>query len=82
MLVGDERLLLIGWSATALAIFLPNVPQVFRYREYRRKPEELSSICWRPNLVWALLSALAFVVSLFACGSASDFFISNPERSE
>jgi alginate O-acetyltransferase complex protein AlgI len=77
LLVGDERLLLIGWSATALALmialFLPNVPQVFRYREYRRKPEEPSFICWRPNLVWALLSALAFVVSLFGMWQRIEF---------
>ena len=43
ILVGEARLLLIGGGAVALALaialVLPNVPQLFGYREYRRAPE-------------------------------------------
>src|ERR1700737_2018326 len=41
LLVGEQSLLLFGAGAVALslafALFLPNVPQLFGYREYRRK---------------------------------------------
>src|SRR6202047_4386760 len=51
MLVGEERLLLIGGGAVALALAialcLPNVPQLFRYREYRRAPGEGGPLGWR-----------------------------------
>ncbi len=77
LLVGEERLLLIGWSAVALglaiALALPNVPQLFRYREYRRKPEAAAFLTWRPNFVWALLTALALVVSLFGMWQRVEF---------
>src|SRR5207244_6428391 len=50
LLVGEQNLLLIGGSAVALALafalFLPNVPQLFRYREYRRKPEPATLLNW------------------------------------
>ncbi len=77
LLVGEQRLLLIGWSATALALaialFLPNVPQVFRYREYRHNPEPAAFIRWRPSLGWAWLIALTFVVSLFGMWQRVEF---------
>src|ERR1700681_2453111 len=69
MLVGEAQLLLIGGGAVALALVmalcLPNVPQLFRYREYRRAPERAAWVRWRPNAAWALLSALALAISLF-----------------
>src|SRR5947208_4719611 len=44
ILVGEQRLLLIGGGAVALALAialcLPNVPQLFGYREYRRASEK------------------------------------------
>jgi hypothetical protein len=77
LLVGEGQLLLIGWSAVALglavALFLPNVPQVFRYREYRRKPEIGAFPGWRPNFIWASLTALALVVSLFGMWQRVEF---------
>jgi alginate O-acetyltransferase complex protein AlgI len=77
LLVGEGPLLLIGWSAVALALaavlFLPNVQQLYRYREYRRRPEPAVLASWRPNLVWALLTALALVVSLFGMWQRVEF---------
>src|SRR3954449_4252840 len=44
ILVGEGSLLLIGACIVALALVIalgpPNVPQLFRYREYRRAPEQ------------------------------------------
>jgi len=77
MLVGEERLLLIGGGAVALALAmalcLPNVPQLFRYREYRRAPERAAWVQWRPNAAWALLSALALAISLFGMWQRLEF---------
>jgi alginate O-acetyltransferase complex protein AlgI len=77
MLVGEERLLLIGGGAVALALAmalcLPNVPQLFRYREYRRAPERAAWLRWRPNAAWALLSALALAISLFGMWQRLEF---------
>ena len=77
MLVGEQRLLLIGGVAVALALLialmLPNVPQLFRYREYRRAPERAAIVRWRPNGVWALVTALAFAVSLFGMWQRLEF---------
>jgi alginate O-acetyltransferase complex protein AlgI len=77
MLVGEERLLLIGGGAVALALAialcLPNVPQLFRYREYRRAPERAARVQWRPNAAWALLSALALAISLFGIWQRLEF---------
>src|SRR3984957_10261814 len=53
LLVGEPLLLLIGGGAVvlalAIALGLPNVPQLFGYREYRRAPEPASLLRWRPN---------------------------------
>src|SRR6201988_5278831 len=53
LLVGEPLLLLIGGGAVALALAialgLPNVPQLFGYREYRRAPERTNWLRWRPN---------------------------------
>jgi D-alanyl-lipoteichoic acid acyltransferase DltB (MBOAT superfamily) len=77
MLVGEPRLLLIGGGAVALALAmalcLPNVPQLFRYREYRRAPERAAWVRWRPNAAWALLSALALAISLFGMWQRLEF---------
>jgi alginate O-acetyltransferase complex protein AlgI len=77
VLVGEERLLLIGGSAVALALLialcLPNVPQLFGYREYRRAPERAGWLRWRPNGAWALVSALALAISLFGMWQRLEF---------
>jgi alginate O-acetyltransferase complex protein AlgI len=77
MLVGEARLLLIGAGAVALALaialWLPNVPQLFAYREYRRAVEPSTWPRWRPNLPWALLSAAALAISLFGMWQRLEF---------
>jgi alginate O-acetyltransferase complex protein AlgI len=77
VLVGEERLLLIGGGVVALALAaalcLPNVPQLFGYREYRRAPEQASFTRWRPNGAWALLTALALAISLFGMWQRLEF---------
>ncbi|MGC1664951.1 MAG: MBOAT family protein [Bradyrhizobium sp.] len=77
VLVGEQCLLLIGSGAVlltlAIALWLPNVPQLFGYREYRRVPEPSAWLRWRPNLAWALLSALAFATSLFGMWQHLEF---------
>ncbi|MGA2055432.1 MAG: MBOAT family protein [Bradyrhizobium sp.] len=77
VLVGEERLLMIGSVAVvatlAIALWLPNVPQIFGYREYRRVAELSAWPRWRPNLAWALLSALAFAISLFGMWQHLEF---------
>ena len=77
VLVGEQHLLLIGSGvvvlALAIALCLPNVPQIFRYREYLRPPESSPWPQWRPGLAWALLSALAFAISLFGMWQRLEF---------
>ena len=77
VLVGEERLLLIGGGAVALglaiALALPNVPQLFGYREYRHAPEKAGLLRWRPNGVWALVTALALAISLFGMWQRLEF---------
>jgi hypothetical protein len=77
ILVGEERLLLIGGGAVALALGialgLPNVPQLFGYREYRRAAGRPAWLRWRPNAAWALLSALALAISLFGMWQRLEF---------
>ena len=77
LLVGEPLLLTIGGGAVALALAialgLPNVPQLFGYREYRRAPEPMSFLRWRPNAAWALLSALALAISLFGMWQRLEF---------
>jgi hypothetical protein len=77
VLVGEERLLLVGGATVALALvialFLPNVPQIFGYREYRRSPERGSFVRWRPNTAWALFTALALSSSLFGMWQRLEF---------
>ena len=59
ILVGEEFLLLIGSGAVvlalAIAVFLPNVPRIFGYREYRGAPEHGAFMSWRPNAAWQFL---------------------------
>ena len=62
VLVGEGQLRLIGWGAVmaalAVALLLPNVPETFRYREYRRAPESRGFLIWRPTPGWAMLCAV------------------------
>jgi hypothetical protein len=75
--VNEERLLLIGTGAVALALAialcLRNVPQLFRYREYRRAPEPAAWVRWQPNAAWALVTALALAISLFGMWQRLEF---------
>jgi len=77
VLVGEGSLLLIGWGAAAaalaVALLLPNVPETFRYREYRRAPERRGFLVWRPTFGWALALALALAVSLFGMWQRVEF---------
>jgi D-alanyl-lipoteichoic acid acyltransferase DltB (MBOAT superfamily) len=77
ILVGPEKLLLIGdiivGMALVIALALPNVPQIFRYREYRHAPEPSAFLRWRPNGVWALLVAIAFAIALFGMWQRLEF---------
>ena len=77
ILVGDDHLLVIGGAAVmvalAIALFLPNVPQIFRYREYRRAPESSAWPQWQPRFAWALMSAIAFALSLFGMWQRLEF---------
>jgi alginate O-acetyltransferase complex protein AlgI len=77
VLVGAEMLLLIGATAAAVALIcavaLPNVPQIFRYREYRRAPEQGALIHWKPNAIWAMVAALTFAISLFGMWQRMEF---------
>jgi alginate O-acetyltransferase complex protein AlgI len=77
LLVGEPLLLTIGGGAVALALAialgLPNVPQLFGYREYRRAPEPRSFLRWRPNAAWVLVSALALAISLFGMWQRLEF---------
>jgi alginate O-acetyltransferase complex protein AlgI len=77
ILVGEEWLLLIGSGAVALALaialFFPNVPQIFGYREYRRSPEHSAFVPWRPSAAWALVTALALASSLFGMWQRLEF---------
>ncbi len=77
ILVGARMSLLIGAGATALALIcalvLPNVPQIFRYREYRRAPEQGSPIHWKPDAIWAMVVSLAFAISLFGMWQRMEF---------
>ena len=77
LLVGEKPLLLIGASMVALALaivlVLPNVPQLYGYREYRRAPEKEGRPRWRPNWAWALASALALSISLFGMWQRLEF---------
>jgi D-alanyl-lipoteichoic acid acyltransferase DltB (MBOAT superfamily) len=77
VLVGERQLLLFGSGAVALALaaalFLPNVSRLFGYREYRHAPERAAMLRWRPTAAWALLSALAYAISLFGMWQRLEF---------
>jgi D-alanyl-lipoteichoic acid acyltransferase DltB (MBOAT superfamily) len=77
VLVGGDSLLVIGVGAVAFALLialtLPNVPQLFHYREYRRAPEKGASVQWRPDVKWAVFTALALAISLFGMWQRLEF---------
>jgi alginate O-acetyltransferase complex protein AlgI len=57
----------------AIALWLPNVPQLFGYREYRCAREASIWPRWRPNFAWAVLSAVALTLSLFGMWQRLEF---------
>ncbi|MET0969853.1 MAG: MBOAT family protein [Tardiphaga sp.] len=77
MLIGADRLLVAGGIAVAVALLiavtLPNVPQIFGYREYRRAPELRGVLRWRPTWPWALVIAIAFTIALFGMWQRLEF---------
>jgi D-alanyl-lipoteichoic acid acyltransferase DltB (MBOAT superfamily) len=77
ILVGEERLMLIGMAlvavALAVALLMPNVQQLFGYREYRRAREKSECLRWRPDVAWAFVAAFAFAVSLFGMWQRLEF---------
>jgi alginate O-acetyltransferase complex protein AlgI len=77
LLVGADRLYLIGAGVVAaglvIALRLPNVLQLMRYREYRRAPERCGYWRWRPNAGWTLFTALALAISLFGMWQRMEF---------
>jgi alginate O-acetyltransferase complex protein AlgI len=77
ILVDADQLWLIGTGivamALAIALALPNVPQIFRYREYRRGPETGACVRWRPSAGWATITALALSISLFGMWQRLEF---------
>jgi alginate O-acetyltransferase complex protein AlgI len=77
IMVGSDELLLIGCAAVALAsaiaLFVPNSVQLFGYREYRRSADRNPQVQWRPNLRWAIFTALAFSSSLFGMWQRLEF---------
>jgi len=77
VLVGDRGLYLIGLAAVAVAIAIvvamPNVPRVFRYREYRRAPAQASALRWRPNTVWSIIVAAMLTTALFGMWQRLEF---------
>ena len=77
ILVDADRLWLIGTGVVAttlvIALGLPNVPQILRYREYRRAPEPDACVRWRPNGAWAMFTALALSISLFGMWQRLEF---------
>jgi alginate O-acetyltransferase complex protein AlgI len=77
ILVGEEHLLVIGGLAVAaslaIALCLPNVTELYGYREYRRAPEPSRGVRWRPSFAWASLSAVAIAVALFGMWQRLEF---------
>lgn len=77
MLIGADRLLVAGGVTVAVALLialaLPNVPQIFGYREYRRAPEPVGFVRWRPTLLWAFVIAIAFTIALFGMWQRLEF---------
>jgi D-alanyl-lipoteichoic acid acyltransferase DltB (MBOAT superfamily) len=77
ILVGPDQLCLIGTGVVAVALVitlvLPNVPQIHRFREYRRAPEPGACVRWRPNAAWAMFTALALSISLFGMWHRLEF---------
>ncbi|WP_316206159.1 MBOAT family protein [Bradyrhizobium sp. SZCCHNR3058] len=60
-------------SAFVIAIGLPNALQILGYREYRRPPEHVGTLRWRPSAGWAALVAAALTVSLFGMWQRLEF---------
>jgi D-alanyl-lipoteichoic acid acyltransferase DltB (MBOAT superfamily) len=77
ILVGAETSLWLGAGVTFVALIfalaLPNVPQIYRYREYRRAPERKAAIRWKPNALWAAVVAVTFAISLFQMWQQVEF---------
>lgn len=77
ILIGAEAFLWTGACVVGLAFMialgLPNVPQIFRYREYRGSPEKTALVRWQPNAIWAAVVAVTFAISLFGMWQRMEF---------
>lgn len=75
--IGADAALFFGAAATAaglaIAFVLPNVPQIFRYREYRRAPDTTPWLRWQPNLAWALVTGVTLTLALFGMWQRMEF---------
>lgn len=60
-------------AGLAIAFVLPNVPQIFRYREYRRAPDRTPWLRWKPNLRWALVTGVTLTLALFGMWQRMEF---------
>jgi hypothetical protein len=60
-------------SAFVIAVGLPNALQILGYREYRRPPEHVGTLRWRPSAGWAALVAAALTLSLFGMWQRLEF---------
>ena len=77
LLVGEERLLLIGGGAVALALAmalgLPNVPATLRLSRIPPRAGTNRPAAMAAERGWALLSALALAISLFGMWQRLEF---------
>lgn len=77
LLIGGEAAFALAAALVALGmvivIALPNIPQIFRYREFRRPPERAAWLGWRPDGRWVLVSAVALTLALFGMWQRLEF---------
>lgn len=75
--VGHEGYFWLGAAlvagAFAIALGLPSALQILGYREYRRPPEHVGVLRWRPTVGWASLVAAALALSLFGMWQRLEF---------
>ncbi len=76
-MTGPFRLIVPAAAITAgllVVLMLPNTPEVFRYREYRRGPQSRRVAWgWRLSPPWAVVMATAFALSIVAMSQSLEF---------